>query len=168
MTGAERNMKSQLAIDPAHLLNVYTCYPSTDDLGYAYFPRQFPEANMMHGVVIGYGTLPNGIETDYNLGFTLVHETGHYLGLYHTFDEGNRLNGCLGGDGVDDTASEKTEAYGCPLTRDSCPSQIGRDPVTNYMDYSDDACMTEISLGQIRLMRQSVAKWRPGLLTLLN
>lgn len=41
---------------------------------------------------------------------------------------------------------------------------IDRDPVTNYMDYSDDACMNEFTMGQIRLAQQSVAKWRPSLL----
>lgn len=170
MGGKNAAMKNTLGIDPAHTLNVYTCDPDTGDLGLATFPQDYPETDTRHGVVVGYGTLPNGKDTDYNLGITLVHEAGHYLGLYHTFEAGYNRNGCVApGDGVSDTAYEKDSAFGCQLTLDTCPGNtgknIGRDPVTNYMDYSDDVCMHEFSLGQINLMQQSVGKWRPSLLT---
>lgn len=88
-TQEESTMKDALAIDPARVLNVYTCDPENDDLGLSTFPQGFPESNAMHGVVISFRTLPNGAEDRYNLGITLVHETGHYLGLYHTFESGN-------------------------------------------------------------------------------
>ena len=46
---------------------------------------------------------------------------------------------------ISDTPLEASPAYGCPVGRDSCPSQEGLDPIHNFMDYGDDACLTEFS-----------------------
>ena len=75
----------------------------------------------------------------FNKGITLVHEAGHYFGLAHTFN----ANTCSGdNDGIPDTPIERSPASGCPVGRDSCPNQRGLDPIRNFMDYSDDGCMT--------------------------
>jgi hypothetical protein len=88
------------------------------------------------GVVAHMATLPSGTYKPYNMGYTSVHEIGHWFGLYHTFQ-----NGCTGaGDSVEDTNYVATPTEGCPRARDTC-SQPGGDPVTNPMDYTDDACM---------------------------
>jgi hypothetical protein len=54
------------------------------------------------------------------------------------------IDGCFGGDLVQDTAPENEPYWGCnpEENRDTCPSQPGLDPIHNYMDYADDACKT--------------------------
>jgi hypothetical protein len=158
-TSKERNAKNALAIDPTHRLNVYSCRPGQSLLGWAYFPWSYAESNKMHGVVIHYGSVPGGYLAPYNLGGTLDHEAGHYLGLYHTFQ-----GGCTApGDYVDDTPYEATPTSGCPASKNTC-SSAGNDPIHNYMDYSDDACYTQFTAGQDARMDAAVPTYRPHLL----
>jgi hypothetical protein len=155
----EKNMKQTLATDVTHRLNVYTCKPGQNLLGWAYFPNSYAESNYMHGVVFHYGSVPGGYLAPYNLGGTLDHEVGHYLGLYHTFQ-----GGCTApGDQVDDTPYQATSTAGCPNGKDTCPA-AGLDPIHNYMDYSDDACYTQFTAGQDVRMDQMVPTYRPNLL----
>jgi len=158
-TNKETQMKNALAIDPAHRLNVYSAKPGQNLLGWAYFPNSFPETSKMHGVVIHYGSVPGGYLAPYNLGGTLDHEAGHYLGLYHTFQ-----GGCTApGDAVDDTPFEATATSGCPSGKDTCPA-AGLDPIHNYMDYSTDVCYTQFTAGQDVRMDAMVPTYRPSLL----
>jgi hypothetical protein len=157
--GVEKKAKTALAIDPAHRLNVYTASLAHNLLGWAYYPQSFPESNPLHGVVIHFGTLPGGPFTAYSLGGTLDHEVGHYLGLFHTFQ-----NGCSEpGDYVDDTPFEASPAFGCPAGRNTCP-QPGDDPIHDYMDYTDDACYSEFTPLQVERMQSIVPIYRPSLL----
>ncbi len=150
-------MKQALAIDPAHTLNIYICFLSGGLLGYARFPWEFPEDSYMHGVVIKNSTLPGGT-APYDEGDTGTHEVGHYVGLYHTFQ-----NGCNPpGDYVSDTPYEESPAYGCSEGRDTCP-QPGPDPIHNFMDYSDDACMTHFTPGQASRMDSIMHVYRPSM-----
>lgn len=154
----ERQMKQTLAIDPATTLNFYVCDLGQGLLGYARFPWDYPEDSYWHGVVVLNESLPGGSAAPYNLGDTGTHEVGHYMGLYHTFQ-----NGCNApGDYVDDTPYESSPAYGCPIGRDSCAS-AGQDPVQNFMDYTDDDCMDRFSSGQSARMDAAIATYRPSL-----
>jgi hypothetical protein len=158
-SGAERQAKQSLATDIIHRLNVYTCKPGQNLLGWAYFPNSYPEGDWHHGVVFHYGSVPGGYLAPYNLGGTLDHEAGHYLGLYHTFQ-----GGCTPpGDQVSDTPDEATPTAGCPSGKDTCPT-AGLDPIHNYMDYSDDACYTTFTAGQDARMDAMVPTYRPHLL----
>ena len=56
------------------------------------------------------------------------------------------------GDFIDDTPYEASPAFGCPEHRDIC-TQPGDDPVSNFMDYTDDACMFRFSLQQSARMQ---------------
>ncbi len=118
-------MKRSLRRGGADALNVYsvgfTSHPGL--LGYATFPWSYLSDRVNDGVVLYFKSLPGGGLTAYSLGRTLTHEAGHWLGLFHTFE-----NGCSApGDGVADTPAEATPAYGCPVQRDTCPG-AGQDP----------------------------------------
>ena len=157
--GQETNAKNSLAIDPLHRFNVYTCKPGQNLLGWATFPWSYAESSKLHGVVFHYGSVPGGYLAPYNLGGTLAHEAGHYLGLYHTFQ-----GGCTApGDQIDDTPFEASAAFGCPNGRDTCV-QPGQDPIHNYMDYTDDACYTNFTANQITRMQTMTGQYRPNLL----
>lgn len=61
---------------------------------------------------------------------------------------------------MSDTAAERSPAYGCPNNRNSCRFKPGNDPITNFMDYTDDACMNTFSAGQDTRMVQLFQQYR--------
>jgi len=151
-----------LARDVNNYLNIYTNLAG-GNLGYAYVPSSGGVVgNKWDRVVIYYKAFgnPGTYGAPYNEGDTTVHEVGHYLGLYHTFQGGcASASGCSGnGDLICDTNPESTANFS-PCTRSSaCGPWL--DPTTNYMDYSDDPCMFEFTPNQKNRMRCTIANVR--------
>lgn len=151
---AEASLKSNLRLGIQKDLNIYTARLGGGLLGWATFP--WDSSNLKQdGVVILNSAIPGGTAANYNLGDTLVHEVGHWLGLYHTFQGGCGRTG----DGVIDTPAEREPAYSCNLSRDTC-KDAGYDPVTNYMDYTDDACMSSFTQKQAEKMDLMASRYR--------
>lgn len=154
----ENVLKSAVQWDPFRYLNIWVPVTIEDDLlGYATFPDWMPWNASRDGVVINGTAFGKGFGTpagSYNLGRTVTHEVGHWLGLYHTFE-----NGCAGsnqttcqtqGDLVCDTPPTSNSNFGCPSIQNTCtefPTDLN-DQTMNYMDYGDDACLFMFTFGQ--------------------
>jgi hypothetical protein len=128
----------------------------TPILGWARFPWQYAATPKLDSVTVNVAGMRGGSAHGYNLGDTVIHETGHWLGLYHTFQ-----GGCSSpGDLVADTPAEAEPSFGCDETRDTCASDPGLDPIHNFMDYSLDACMNRFTVDQVQRIDTAFAKWR--------
>ncbi|MGF1532870.1 MAG: M43 family zinc metalloprotease, partial [Bernardetiaceae bacterium] len=174
--------------DPNQYVNFWVCDLGPLILGYAQFPAasipgmdecSTPNANT-DGVVMtttyfgsedaepnpGAFNLANGV-----FGRTTTHEIGHWLGLRHTWGDGN----CNVDDFCEDTPNVSGQHYQSCNTTTGAP--IGAVPlacdgvtnrmIENYMDYSDDACMNIFTQDQ-KLRMRSVLLNSPLRRTLIN
>lgn len=178
--------KKSPPVQPDRYLNLWIADLSNSILGYAQFPwDNSPETD---GVVIAKGTFGRNPQySQYNLNKTMTHEVGHWLGLYHTFQEtfaygGGNINYQDGtpeeeiqemkGDCVVDTPPQAQPTYGNPFnTPNTWPSSKPRDETKsyrhmfmNFMDYSDDIALFMFTRDQTIKIRQFVYIYRPNIL----
>lgn len=161
--------------DPNKYFNIWVLEFNSADrlLGYAQFPSQSNLPGIptnspasTDGVVINYrsfgnaekGNFPN-MQAPYNLGRTLTHEVGHWLGLRHIWGDAN-----CGDDFCADTPPQASESRGCQVGRVSCGTT---NMVQNYMDYSDDGCFNIFTNDQKARIRavMEISPRRGSLLT---
>jgi hypothetical protein len=128
-------------------------------LGYATFPGTGVAADQ--GVVVdpqyfGEASSACGVDATYGKGRTLTHEVGHFFNLFHTFQ-----GGCSGtGDNIAETPAHSNPTFNCPtgvLATNLCAGEPNPPGVQyqNYMDYTDDACMTMFVNQQVARMEAS-------------
>ncbi|HZJ07319.1 MAG TPA: zinc metalloprotease [Nocardioidaceae bacterium] len=132
-----KEMRSRLRRGGPAALNMYFTKIGDGLLGYSSFPWTAAGNLSQDGITIHSESLKGGSFDGYNRGDTAVHEVGHWLGLYHTFQDGCSPDN----DYVDDTPAEQDPAFGCPVGADTCRAREGDDPIHNFMDYSYDTCM---------------------------
>lgn len=174
-------------IEPSRYLNIWVVDFSNGLLGYSQFPwDQSPNTD---GVVIARGTFgKNPTYSAFNLGKTLTHEIGHWLGLYHTFQEtfnykGGNIDYQDGspeeeiqetkGDCIADTPPQAVPTTGNPFANPSFwPKSRPRDEdkehyhmFMNFMDYSDDIALFMFTQDQAAKMRLMIHLYRPGILS---
>ncbi len=177
-------LKNLIRWNPSMYINIWLVNEITSEssgpavAGYAYLPSA--HGMEMDGVVNEARYF--GSSTDNSK--VHIHELGHYLGLYHTFEGACTNNDCqTDGDKVCDTPPDASVAPTlCNVPMNTCTTDahdpsthnpyravdlggLGDQPdlITNYMDYGYDECKNAFTNGQkermvssIRLIRQSL------------
>ncbi len=162
-------MKTNTQWDPTKYMNMWSIKPGGNALdhptnpglsgllGYAQFPSNSGLGGLntnggaasTDGVVAGYSAFGNddvddgsfALNASYNLGRTMTHEVGHWLGLRHIWGD----SACGGnGDYCNDTPDSDAANYNC-AAHTSCGTS---DQYQNYMDYSYDYCMDTFTADQ--------------------
>jgi hypothetical protein len=153
--------------------------------GYAYFAGA-PAPD--DGTIILYnsmgfdpgGTMGYNLKSYTNLNTTMIHEMGHALNLYHTFEGDGGGSSCppntsgacaTEGDLCCDIPPHMRSNSNClpDGTANTCsPGSTALDYQHNYMDYSSDACTNMFSADQSARMNAVLATSRNSLVTNTN
>jgi len=96
-----------------------------------------------------FGT--SNLEGGANLGKSLTHEMGHFLGLEHLWGKKENANCKEFDDYCDDTPFVSRRTGSCENTPTSCNGETVL--TQNYMDYTNDTCMNMFTKDQVERMR---------------
>ncbi len=165
----DESLKSIIQWDPTRYLNIWLVNEITSTsmgngiAGYATFPNN--HGNSIDGIVNEASFFGSSVDNSK----VHIHEAGHYLGLYHTFNEGCINNNCaLDGDHVCDTPPDNSsDPVACSLSANTCHTDSddaslqnpfraislggqGEQPdlFVNYMDYGYQLCQHLFTQGQ--------------------
>ena len=131
--------------------------------GYAYLG---PTGDCRDGIVCLYNVVgtEGTLKVGRDMNTTLPHEMGHYLTLYHTFNNSAsscdyvESNCCASGDRVCDTPIQTNSGQ-------SCSTPVCDSNPANYMDYTSQTCKTMFTEGQIERMRDCTTFQRQDLVS---
>ncbi|MEM1324970.1 MAG: zinc-dependent metalloprotease [Bacteroidota bacterium] len=146
------------SIEPQHYLNIWIADLADTVSGYALYPGR---ARANDGIIIDvdyFGTINR--QAPYNEGKTLTHLVGNYLGLYDLWSE----SGCQD-DYIADTPIHNAPNHKCPSYRhvSICPQEDRAEMYMNFMDNTDDACLSMFTHQQVRRMRAVLSTIRKDL-----
>lgn len=135
--------------DARSYLNIWVCNTVPGLTGYATFPGT---DRSVDGIVIRYdafGTVGK-VSAPFNLGRTLTHEVGHWMGLKHLWGDQQ-----CGDDGIEDTPKQRSGNSGTPVfpKTTECNNTAEGEMFMNFMDFTNDASMGMFTAGQKAAMR---------------
>ena len=161
-------MKNLSRWDPTRYINIWLVKVAGGAGGYATLPGS--HGSPTDGIVM----LASKIQNVGSGHSTMIHELGHYLGLYHTFQGGCVNNDCLvNGDRVCDTPPDGSTAppptcfipvNSCSTDTDSGLTTDMDDIIWNYVDYGNYACRAGYTQGQADRMVYFIENVRSSLL----
>lgn len=158
-TAEDRAMKTALRQGSADDVNVYVRDLPPGIGGWGGFPWWYAGDPIMDGPEVDNTGMPG--QTSGALGDLVVHEVGHWIGLYHTFQGGCDRNNDL----VSDTPAQEHYNWNCPTgTVDTCTGNRfpGTDPTMNFMDYTADSCKYQFTKGQSDRIQSMWKTYRKG------
>lgn len=162
----DRALKNLRRWDPDCYINVWVVNYIEGAGGYATYPWWHNKDE--DGIVVRASTFAGGTAE----ASILIHEFGHYLGLYHTFEGGCYNWDCnRDGDKVCDTPPDKVTTYSsCTQPYNSCSTDTQSgflvdkyDMISNFMDYTRHACLHDFTAGQGARMRAFIQGSRSSL-----
>lgn len=154
--GGDEEAKKIIKWDQSQYLNIWvvkTIGRAANILGYAVLPTSNDKSG--DGIILRAAYVGSiGTGSKEYAGRTLTHEIGHYLGLWHPFQDAQRdANGdpipdcgnsnCQrSGDWICDTPPVLSASFGCNTARNSCTNDAPDllDQMENFMDYADGNC----------------------------
>lgn len=169
---SEADIKALSVWPNTHYYNVWVISEIDDNnggfgiQGYAYFPGVSPSID---GTVIMntcFGSIGT-VNSWNNQSRTFVHELGHGLNLYHTFQGDVNGTTCPTGNGdeVSDTDPHIRASSNCPTGVNSCTGNSIDGVTSNFMNYSNQSCALNFTTGQKDRMRAALSVSRPALIS---